>query len=221
MKSTAPWGENLLRHFFLSDDLEHEVLGDLLEDWKINTQEVGLGRANIRYLKQAVSLIPHLLRCWVQRVDRFKAVKTVCFVVALFALIECLTVLVHAHTLIMVNIGLSMLSASPGGPNTDPLLVDWVGIAISVSAISTLYTIGGGIAAGALCGRASMIAVVWLSLIWAVASPIFVLSSMPDQWPSWYLAMYPISMVSATIVGGCVGVLLRVRLVTWRKRHVT
>jgi len=220
MKGGAPWGENLLRHFFATDDLEQEALGDLIEDWNIHAREVGLRRANIRYMRQAVSLIPHLLRCWVQRVDRFEAVKTLCFVVSLFALVAFVTVLEHDSKLAVVNLGLSMLSVAAGGPNTDPIFVDWVGICISVSAISTAYAIGAGIVAGALCGRASMIAVVWLSLIWAVASPIYVLSSMPDQWPNWYLLTYPTSMVSGTIAGGCVGVLLRARLVTRREHHV-
>jgi hypothetical protein len=220
MKNAAPLGENLLRHFFVSHDIEQEVLGDLFQDWNIHTQEAGLGRANIRYLRQAVSLIPHLLRCWLQRVDRFEAAKTVFFVVALFALVGYWTVLEHSTKLFVTNFGLTMLSASAPGANANPIFVDWAGIAVAVSAISTVYAIGAGIVAGALCGRASMIAVVWLSLIWAVASPIYVLSSMPDQWPSWYLATYPIGMVSGTIAGGCVGALLRARLVTRRTRHV-
>ena len=220
MKSSAPWGENLLRHFFATDDLEQEALGDLFEDWNIHVREAGLLRANVWYLGQAVSSIPHLLRCWVKRVDRFEAVKTAGFVVSLFALVAYVTVLEHGTKLAVINFGLSMLGAAAGGPNTDPIFVDWVGIAISVSAISTVYAIGGGIVAGALCGRASMIAVVWLSLIWAVASPIYLLSSMPNEWPSWYLATYPIGMVSGTITGGCIGALLRARLVTRRGRHV-
>jgi hypothetical protein len=220
MKNRAPWGENLLRHFFANDDLEQEALGDLFEEWNILAREAGLTRANVWYLTQAVSLIPHLLRCWVQRVDRFEAVKTVCFVVSLFALVAYATVLEHGTKLAVVNFALSMLGGAAGGPNTNPVFVDWVGIALSVSAISTAYAFGGGIAAGALCGRASMIAVTWLSLIWAVASPIYVLASMPDQWPSWYLATYPTSMVSGTIAGGCVGVLLRTRLVTRRAGQV-
>jgi hypothetical protein len=216
MKGNAPWGENLFKYFFTADDLEQEALGDLFEDWNMHTREVGLLRANIRYLRQVVSLIPHLFHCWVQRVDRFEAVKTVSVAVSLFALVGYLTVREHATNLLVINFGLSMLGAGSGGPNTDPILVDWVGIAVSVSAMSTAYAIAGGIAAGALCGRASMIAVVSLSLIWAIASPIYVLSSMPDQWPSWYLATYPISMVAGTIAGGCIGVLLRARLVTRR-----
>ena len=220
MKRSAPWGENLLRHFFATDELEQEALGDLFEDWKFHAKEVGLRRANVWYVRQAVSLIPHLLRCWVQRVDRFEAVKAVGFIASLFALVAYVTVLEHGTKLAVVNFGLSMLGVAAGGPNTDPIFVDWVGIALSVSAISTVYAIGGGMLAGALCGRASMIAVVWLSLIWAVASPIYVLFSLPDQWPSWYLVTYPIGMVSGTIAGGCVGVLLRTRLVTRRAGHV-
>ena len=218
MKNRAPWGENLFGHFFATDDLEQEALGDLFEDWKIHTREVGLLRANVRYLRQAVSLVPHMLRCWVQRVDRFEAVKTFGFIAALFALVAYVTVLEHGTKLAVVNFGLSMLGGAAGGPNTNPIVVDWVGIAISVSVISTLYAIAAGIVAGALCGRASMIAVVWLSLIWAVASPLYVLS-LPDQWPGWYLAAYPIGMVGGTIAGGCVGALLRGRLVTRRARH--
>lgn len=230
MRPGAPWGENLLRYFCATDDLEQEALGDLLEDWTIHTREAGVWRANIRYLRQAVSVIPHLLRCWVQHVDRLGALRTVCFVGALFVLVGYLTILAHSSVLAVVYFGLSMLgvgadalTANPilMGPNTDPIFVNWAGMAISVSAICTAYAFGAGIVAGALCGRASMIAVVWLSLLWAIATPIYALSSMPDLWPSWYLVTYPVSMVSGTIAGGCVGVLLRARLVAWRARHVT
>jgi hypothetical protein len=220
MKSRAPWGENLLRHFFGTDELEQEALGDLFEDWTTLTRDVGLWRANAWYWRQAVSLFPHLLRCWVHSVDRYAAVKTVGFVFGLFAFVGYLTVLEHATNLLVINIGLSMFGAGAGGPNTNPIFVDWVGIAVAVSAISTAYAIGAGIVAGALCGRASMISVVLLSLIWAVASPIYVLTSMPDQWPTWYLVAYPLSMVIGTITGGCVGVLLRVRLISRRARRV-
>jgi hypothetical protein len=230
MKPGTPWGESLLRSFCVTDELEQEALGDLLEDWTVHTREAGVWRANIWYLRQAVSLIPHLLRSWLRQVDRLVAVKTVCLVAALFVLVGYLTILKHSAVLTVVYFGLSMLGVSTDalttnpillGPDTDPVFVHWAGLAIWVSAISTLYTFGAGIVAGALCGRASMIAVVWLSLLWAIASPIYVLASMPDLWPSWYLATYPASMVSGTIAGGCVGVLLRARLASRRARHVT
>jgi hypothetical protein len=229
MKPGTPRGESLLRSFCATDELEQEALGDLLEDWTVDTREAGVWRANIRYLGQAVSLIPHLLR-WLRHVDRFVAVKTLYFVAALFVLVGYLTILEHSAVLAVVYFGLSMLGVSTDalttnpillGPNTDPVFVHWVGMAIRVSAISTLYAFGAGIVAGALYGRASMIAVVWLSLLWAIASPIYVLASMPDLWPSWYLATYPVSMVSGTIAGGCVGVLLRARVISRRARRVT
>jgi hypothetical protein len=123
----------------------------------------------------------------------------------------------------MLGVSADALTANPIllGPNTDPVVIRWVGMAIWVSANSTLCAFGAGIVAGALCGRSSMTAVVWLSLLWAIASPIYVLSSMPDLWPSWYLATFPVSMVSGTIAGGCVGVLLRARLRTRQARRVT
>lgn len=220
MKSTAPWGENLLRHCCVTDDLEQEVLGDLFQDWNIHIQQVGLWRANIRYLRQAMSLIPHLLHCWVRRVNRFEAVKTVGFVVALFAIVWYWAEFKHSFTLWIINFGLNMMSASEPGPNINPLTVDWVGIALSISAISTLWAFGAGIVVGALSGRASMIAVIWLSLMWAVAAPIYVFFWMPDEWPSWYVVTYPLCMVSGTIAGGCIGVLLRARFLTWVKRGV-
>ena len=223
MKSTAPWGENLLRHFCVNDDLEQEVLGDLFQDWNIHINEAGLWRANFRYLRQALSLVPHLLHCWVRRVNRLLAVKIGCFVVVLFAIVLVMSALQHSIKIIVISLIFTMLNnVSVGGPNTDPLIltIDWVSSALSISAISTIYATGAGILAGAFCGRASMIAVTWLSLLWAVVAPIYVLSSLPDYWPSWYLITFPICMVSGTIVGGCIGVFLRSRFLTWRKRRV-
>ena len=218
MRSSAPFGQRLLRHFFMSDDLEEEVLGDLHEELDLRRHDAGLGPANLWYFGQAASVIPHLLRSWIRDAGRFQIMKSAGVVTTLFLVVAFASAFAHGTALAVVNIGLSMMSTSSAGPSSDPLVVNWVGIAMSVSAISALFAIGGGIAGAALGGRAPMVPVVWLGLFWSVTAPLYVLTSLPEQWPSLYVMTYPLSMVGATLTGGYIGATLRAYLAARRSR---
>lgn len=82
--------EALVSGLITDRDTEHELLGDLTEEWADRISRDGRARADLWYVGQAIRAVPHLTALWWHRSRWFALPALLCVAVALRALMIAL-----------------------------------------------------------------------------------------------------------------------------------
>jgi hypothetical protein len=206
MRTQPKLAQRLLQSFLSNHDLKDDVLGDFAQEWTERVTVHGARAADLWYLRQTISTVPHLVRLWLRTAGLGAVLRKSGAVLSALILSSLPIVAMHFWASMQIAIGglfAGMMSAgTSAGGDTLPLAgPDVVALAVQAGGLGIVSAWLGAIVLTFVSRSAPMVSVALFSIGW-VPTSLALSALLPSGWPTWYIAVLPAALFCSSLSGG-------------------